>query len=338
MQVGQEIVCIDASDVALTVGKIYVIKSVGKTVVVIENDLGKASPYVFARFSENIPKIEAKKAAPVKKEAPPPINWLEIGRKELHEHAPDASGLSSFVIVHEDGITEHYDMPCHYRINAEKAPVHLLYGLSSDAIQLTSPKCKEQHKIICEYVMNESPFSEAFIDKDYAKGLENEILMNADKDIHMLAGACIALRTGFEENKLTLPTWSKLLEMGVNKHIAFILTHCFTYVEEDDNFVWRGTNHHMWMDMSMRLAPLLKFMKEGYAYREVKPYRVRYNGFAVYNNITDTTYGDDSLRHFIETRVEATEQGEGWEKSTCYLNEEIAKLANALTEKMEQVK
>lgn len=97
-----------------------------------------------------------------------------------------------------------------------------------------------------EWLLKESPWRQAFLNKDVRNGLVNGFAMDCSQPYLYVHGASIVFREPWEHKQM-LKAWIKLVDMGVDKTIAHIIANAFDYKGEDKfNFI--GTRTHNSID------------------------------------------------------------------------------------------
>jgi len=331
--IGDMVRCINPAG-KLIFNKIYTVLGVGNSVLKIDAN-GNVGPYMKFRFTKQ---LEFDTPVP-----PAPKKGLDEmiakAREALADHcnSGDVCQMASFVKVIGESIGLQENAPCHYNIQNNKPVDALIYGLKAD-LKNTIKEHRPLHKQYCEYIINRSPWADCFLDKDYDKGLEEGLLMDCNKDISMIAGACIALRMGMEYP--VLPPFDYLVKNKVGEHAACLIA-MNVVLNKDNSIIWTGSSSsHKVFEDNMHIDEVLNFFIKGYAESPEKPYNQNSTGYSVFKRISKPShaYKDKGLSTFLRSGIKFTKIGSGWDAKESAKAEDLLALAKTIETKFKEIK
>ena len=208
---------------------------------------------------KNIPAAKPKK---VKK---PKFKSLRAEQRAAQKKQPHM-GTCSYSLQFEDGSIRHQiNDVCHARARRQN------YGkkegeVTAMALHISSYEvAKTQwYKDYVKFILNDSPWAPCFNTKSVAIAMRYGILMDVDKPINEVVGACIALREGSEfEGKLAL--FSYVLKLGFSGKTAYIISSMMDGKNANGNYKFTGCpgGHKAWND-NISMQKMFAFFKAGF--------------------------------------------------------------------------
>lgn len=274
--------------------------------------------------------VNAGKAVPkVAKPAPPPLELREaLFKRQKANGLGDV--LCSYAFETKEGKQHLYPYVCHAMLsNGHGEIVKVAYGFRHDMARVEKGK-EEAHKAYSKYIISESPWASAFITQDIDEAIEKDILMNVEVNRFMIAGACVALRTGQEyPNRPVI--FKEMLDLGHNPHTCWLVSCAFTKKGNTYSFnSWTGG--HDVIDKYRVLDDVIKFFQTGYHIEKCPgtysgtvhpltkdPYRTHHGNYAIANTIANASKAkdhNDSIGAWFVNNTGKTAVGEGWDKKT----------------------
>lgn len=212
--------------------------------------------------------------APKKEEkpAPPPPKSLAQLLKEAQDKER-VIGMCSYAIMNDKGVVKYQiNDICHARIRPYdlQGPftgVSLMVEYHAQKIRNhESPEEEILYLRAIDYILNRSPWSSIYINKDFKKNF-GCVDLDVNRGIHSVACAAIALRTCSEytsNNK----TFCALVDAGVNEHVAYIVAHSCMSKGVSNN----SGGHHVF-STACTFDSVLSFFKTGKFIKEGTPYK-----------------------------------------------------------------
>jgi len=341
MNVGDIVVCVNPVG-RLIRGAQYKIVNIGNAVFYVDLGEGVYSPFKKERFAEAV-KAAAKPAVKPEPLPPPNIDALVLeARNALQHHTHHrVSHLCSFAIILPTKVVKKFDSPCHAALAyPEGKPQAVVYGLSCDHNQVPEVR-REMYEKYASYILKDSPWSIAFVDKDFQAGLKNEILMDTSHDIDIVAGACIALRGAWEYHKQSLDCFDYLVSNGISGHAAYLLS--MFLVLDGKRWVWVScSSSHRALHYTMRFTDLIRFFVKGYGKcAEDKPYKDSNTSYLVFDRIAENggeVPRKETTDAILSSALKSEKKGTGWDVTTVISDQAVLDLARFVEEEMEKVK
>lgn len=226
---------------------------------------------VIQRAAQAAP-VANKPAPDVVKKAPKPKTLLE----ELTHKVGGKAGTCSYAIEFADGKRRFQIRDaCHYRIRHHSTdvycpsskdpvnvkPVAVALNISGHIKQMI-PERVEAYKATVKYILDESPWSKAFLTRYSEEALASGVLMDVTQPYSFVCSAAIALRVG-SEYPLTLQIFKELVDMKYSGNVAFILSH-MTQREQNNKYSLRsqGGGHHVF-NTGHAADQFIEFFNEG---------------------------------------------------------------------------
>lgn len=182
--------------------------------------------------------------------------------------------VATLVIVCEKGIYHSDNQACHaglaiYKPRRESfddcfgKPIGIITAIQSE---YGNWKDKVDRGIVHDYLhwlMNESPYKDAFITRDPRIAIEYGAMLTAEVTGEYLAGACVSLRAIWENTPIML-VWHKLVANGMDKNLAYYVAHT-AYIDVREGGIqfnknWDG---HCALNANSSCAKVLNFVTYG---------------------------------------------------------------------------
>ena len=196
--------------------------------------------------------------------------------EELTGKAKDGADTCSYAIEFADGKRRFQVRDaCHYRIrhhsndgycvtkNDPKGvkPVAVALNIGGHVKQMVD-KHIEAYKAHVKYILDESPWSKAFLTRYSDDVMKTGVLMDLTQPYSFVCSAAIALRVG-SEYQASLPIFKELIDMKYSGNVAFIMSH-ITQLEKDGKYSLRsqGGGHHVF-NTGHTSAQFIQFFNEG---------------------------------------------------------------------------
>ena len=143
-------------------------------------------------------------------------------------------------------------------------------------------------KAFYNWLVNESPYQTAFISKDIDRIWKDKVLLvSLDVNNNLMASAMIACRAASEHEGDIAKTWWKLINIGINKTLAFVLSHIIVYEKATNTYLFAVRDWHVSLDGNLTL----------------KDYKL----FKNYEGSIENTYrnelGYDNINYFYTNRA-----------------------------------
>lgn len=183
------------------------------------------------------------------------VNWEEVIERTKEEFLSDSrwSQNAGAVFIDATGeISDYYGSVCHHFLRGHKAKF-IINGLQDgesygDNIGRILPKVVEVWYL--DWLLNRSPYSDAFITKDAVKALEECIVVSSgDHPGNYVGGSIVSLRLLWEHTYVAQSAYD-LHKAGVPEDLAFLLGHTIqverkikpeSYTEWSANTSWHSS-------------------------------------------------------------------------------------------------
>lgn len=245
--------------------KVYTIKGyfpdTGK--VTIEEALGTYDAKSFVH--------EVQAAAKLVPPKPPEPVWPELDESLMDDLTKKSKGsVCNYALKTVKGAKHIFPYaPCHAGLAANYAVpiVERIHTLACNVSSHYNPMDDETKKYYAqhtEYIINESPWSKYFHKRPIEDVLKGGVFMDVSNPHSHVVTACIALRMGHEHSPDTkMKVFARAIELGYNKHIAFIVAHT-TSVEGDKVIPWYNGGWHHCINSDHNAKSLCEFFQNGY--------------------------------------------------------------------------
>lgn len=306
---------------------------------------------VIQRAAQAVP-VANKPAPAVVKEPAKPKTLLE----ELKDKIKGEAGTCSYALEFADG-SRRFQIrdACHYRIRhhsrdgyctsskdpKDVKPVAVALNISGHVSRFKGERI-EQYKAFVKYILDDSPWSKAFLTKYSDDVMNDGVLLDVTQSYSFVCSAAIALRVG-SEYPTQLTYFKELIDMKYSGNVAFVLSQV-VQKEENNKYSLRsqGGGHHVF-NTGHDAAQLLAFFNEGklnlddgkYEDAAGKPYQIQ-------NVIAPTLGGFDTpnslgfwLTEYNKEMIK--EVGEGWGRRKTVTMDGLlglCKVANTLARRM----
>jgi len=156
---------------------------------------------------------------------------------------------SCWAWVGEDGKMESESSVCHAGLNlfGKKFPLHVMFNSFQD---LGKGVTKDQALSYTNWLINTSPYSEAFITKDPLEAFEHNYVVNPNIPGKLMLGAMMASRVPTEmhdpEVSRRIFVWDKFVSMGVDPTRAYVYTSLFMRDGDTKGITFKGIYGGHW--------------------------------------------------------------------------------------------
>lgn len=175
----------------------------------------------------------------------------------------------------------------------------------------------EAYKLHVKYILTQSPWKDAFIQKPLEDVYTSGVYIDISKDYWYCVAAAVALRSGSEFHR-RLPTFKRLLDLQYSPNVAYIVSQCSA---TEDSFAQFGGGHHVFNNMTMTMKSFEDFFNKGelcnkantpYSKAEGKSYKI----FALMCN--DLKDDQESVLKYITDKLKhiTVEHKPGWGQKT----------------------
>ncbi len=225
------------------------------------------SPGVYA--AKSFSHVQNEQAKPIPPKPPEPV-WPELDESLMDDLTKQAKGgVCNYAIKTVKG-AKHLTTPgaCHAGLGAYYVPtgerVHTLACNVSSHYNPMDDETKKYYAQHTEYIINESPWAKYFHNRPIEDVLKGGVFMDVSNPHSHVVTACIALRMGHEHSPDTkMKVFARAIELGYNKHIAFIVAHT-TSVDGDKVMPWHNGGWHHCINSDHNAKSLCEFFQNGY--------------------------------------------------------------------------
>jgi hypothetical protein len=264
-------------------------------------------------------------AAPeANKPAPKPIPVKKTLAEQLMTKAGLNAGTCSYGIEFEDGrIRLQSHDACHARMRFGNSMSH---G-DSNIVKPKAVACyirghvhsmkdeyKEAYKLHVKYMLNDSPWADAWLTKDVDEALKGCAMMDVTKPYSYVCSAAIAMRSGSEFASHALPLFKRLLDMKYSPHVAYLMSHMTQVKGEEFTVIRQGGSHHVFHS-GMNLNQVVDFFDNKKLSVNDKPYNEAFNTYYTIfktianehpaeNNTLFTTIRDDNPEFLKDSQAQ----------------------------------
>lgn len=321
-------------DKAAFKGMVFAVKS-GKTWLTLE---GGENRYHVKRFKLHVAKKPGEKKEEVKKPDPKP------DLREILTEVVKLKGqisICSYGTMFEDGfVNKQVNDVCHARLtyihNGKplKEAALILCGseqfLSERYNKEHVPRYMEVYREYIRYLLNESPWSVAFLTKDVQEAFEKGVLLNLDVHRNWAAGAAVATREGVEFVE-RLPVFKRVREMGFNGNVAYLCSMYLIGSFKNPGEYSKGNcgGGHRVLNGCLPWDALCSFMAHGYKPQaHLKPFREEQGNYHIATACVDgyvNLEGQD--RYYYQAKVD------NQMKTICHNNCPVVVVGNGFNKK-----
>lgn len=247
---------------------------------------------------------------PVAKPAPAPVIKKTLAQ-ELMEKVDKAGGAGtcSYAIEFASGHRRFQSNDaCHARMrwgkdygNNDKEgdkPVAVACNIHGHIKRVTAVVDFEAYKVFVKYMLNDSPWADAWLTKDVDEAMKGCAMMDVTKHFSYVCSAAIAMRTGSEYPRF-LSVFKKLIDMKYSPNVAYIMSQ-MTNITGNGSYeiINQGGSHHVFHS-NMDLAKVVAFFNDKKLNVENKPYneseKVMYFIFRTMADDTGFKHGNPSI-------------------------------------------
>lgn len=245
------------------------------------------------------------------KEAPvqPPAPKIDEDQKNLTElaEAVDKGGVgtASYRVVHQDGtLSDLVGDVCHARLFSTKIwgefkRIKAIYLNFSGHLKQIKEDQHANYANFLDYVVNDSPWKDAFIPRDKAKLIQDGVALNVNRGKNLLVSAAIACRIASEYRHWNfLKEWSLLVEAGCSKNLAMVVASLVAFNREGYMPGNHHGGHHFFTD-GIAVKDIMSFFNEGKMNEGEITNTTKDGRYQVFELIGKPTYEDDTLAYYI---------------------------------------
>jgi hypothetical protein len=128
----------------------------------------------------------------------------------------------------------------------------------------------EAYKVFVKYMLNDSPWADAWLTKDVDEAMKGCAMMDVTKHFSYVCSAAIALRTGSEYPQF-LKVFKELIDMKYSSHVAYIMSQMTNTRGGVYEVINQGGSHHVFHS-NMELDKVVAFFDNKKINIENKPY------------------------------------------------------------------
>lgn len=172
-------------------------------------------------------------------------------------------GLVSYAYEYRDGTQEITpNSGCHANLAYMTDGVvgQFIYGLNYEVKYKGGDK--PHHRMYYNYLLNDSPWAHCYLNKDVDDAMENDVQMNLDVHVNIMAGACVAMRSGTEQ-EYRAHAFAKFLEKGFLPNTCWLMANAVNWDGGEPVLKSMGGGHDV-IDGNRNMDDLVKFFKQGY--------------------------------------------------------------------------
>jgi hypothetical protein len=220
---------------------------------------------------------------PVAKPKPAPVIKKTLAQ-ELIEKVDRAGGAGtcSYAIEFASGHRRFQSNDaCHARMrwgkdygNNDKdgdKPVAVACNIHGHIKRVTAVVDFEAYKVFVKYMLNDSPWADAWLTKDVDEAMKGCAMMDVTKHFSYVCSAAIALRTGSEYPRF-LKVFKQLIDMKYSPHVAYIMSQMTTVGNNGSyDITGQGGSHHVFHN-HMELDKVVAFFDNKKINIENAPY------------------------------------------------------------------
>lgn len=192
--------------------------------------------------------------APAPAPAPKPAPVKKTLAQQLMDNAGNRAGTCSYGIEFEDGrIRLQAHDACHARMRwgsrmsgtdkDNSKPIAIACYIRGH-VHSMKDEYKEAYKLHVKYMLNDSPWADAWLTKDVDEALNGCAMMDVTKPFSYVCSAAIAMRSGSEFPEF-LPMFKRLLDMKYSPHVAYLMSHMTQVKGGEFTVINQGGSHHV---------------------------------------------------------------------------------------------
>jgi len=195
-----------------------------------------------------------------------------------------------FLLSYATGLHSYRKGGCHYNLQYTDSGCHLVS--TKVTMSMVAKEDLVDLKLYYDWLMNESPWADAFLSKTYHEDYP-WLFLRTDIPSNFLASACIASRQTWENgSRFTL--WRSLVNKGLDKSYAFFLMCSFGY----GGFYTGSLGHCPLFPFALQRTQALSFARKQYL-RDKRKARPLY--------VNNTVYSSDYVKVYDVFRDESNE-------------------------------
>ena len=181
-------------------------------------------------------------------------------RNNFREKVGNSSGTCHYATVLDNWeLQEQIQDICHARLRPRKDARYIIL----DAMQhFNDMKEKEKpiYKKWMKYLVNDSPFAEAFLTKNIKEGIELGFILDTSKGKDQIYCAAIAMRTA-HEFRYILNAWKEMEGYHIPPLARFMLAHSMQFDKEGNVSPGCRSGHHIVFSSRLSLDDFKKTLK-----------------------------------------------------------------------------
>jgi hypothetical protein len=165
-------------------------------------------------------------------------------------------------------------------------------------IKNIGPNNLEAYTAFVKYMLNDSPWADAWLTKDVDEAMKGCAMMDVTKHFSYVCSAAIALRTGSEYPRF-LKVFKQLIDMKYSPNVAYIMSQMTTVGNNGSyDITGQGGSHHVFHN-HMDLSKVVAFFDDKKLNVENKPYneseKQMYTIFRTMADDTGFKHGNPSI-------------------------------------------
>lgn len=199
-------------------------------------------------------------------------------------------GTCSFGIWHyaKNKPFEYISAPCHATLNRKNDMKNSKIALNVNGhYQGFLRDTKENYKKAVQWVIRDSFLAHAFVTKDIEEALVKGVVMEGTTPKSLVCIASVFLR-GFSEFPNQLSGFTEMVDMGMNKNVAWLMSLLF--VRREKHWVWSGTTdgHRTFTSAAISFERIKEFISNGSLSKEADntPWNQSHSGFRCHQPIS----------------------------------------------------
>jgi len=231
--------------------------------------------------------------------APVPMQKPIVKELSLNEQLAKKKldGLCNFAIEFKTHGRQFYTgSPCHANLGfpyLERLREDIVLAVACNVSRdYTVSKHKKEYVEFITYIIQESPWSQCFIQRPIEDVLKDGIELDVSKNTDMVVAAAIALRLPHEYSS-KLPLFSEALKLGFSKTVAF-LSFQFGGIEGERVVTTLHAGGHNVVSSLFGVEGLIKFFEHGYVVENEKPYSLNHTDYSILSNICKPANKNDA--------------------------------------------
>lgn len=160
--------------------------------------------------------------------------------KEWKQRSLSKTSNASIVVVCKNGVVQTIGMQaCHGGLSRSYSspPEYIISGIQRPSERMNY-RTEDSEEVYLNYLLNDSPFANAFVTKDAKEALAQEcVVARADLPSNIMAAGLVSTRRVWEFPHISRIT-ADLIKHGVNPDLAFLISHYCYPSDGLKQFAW----------------------------------------------------------------------------------------------------